>query len=66
MDLLKAIRADNTAAPANTAVIVTSGDYRREDESMALGADHFLLKPYPPNTLSEIITKILSKGAASE
>lgn len=62
LDLLRAIRAGNTNAAEETAVIITSGDYRREDESMNLGANLFLLKPYPPNALSEAITEILTKG----
>lgn len=66
LDLLRAIRAGETNAVAETAVIITSGDVRREKESITLGADLFLLKPYPPNTLSEAITKILSKGANNE
>lgn len=65
LDLLRAIRAGNTDAATETAVIITSGDYRREEESLALGANLFLLKPYPPNTLSEVITNIL-KGDTNE
>ena len=62
LDLLRAIRAGKTNAPAETAVIVTSGDYRLEEESLKSGADLFLLKPYPPNTLSEVIGNILAEG----
>lgn len=66
LDLLRAIRAGKTNAHSDTAVIITSGDYRREEESMTSGANLFLLKPYPPNALSEVITEILSKGALNE
>jgi len=62
LDLLRAIRAGKTKAAAETAVIITSGDYRREEESMQLGADIFLLKPYPPNALSQVITELLATG----
>ncbi len=62
LDLLRAVRAGKTNAPADTAVIITSGDYRREDESKEAGANLFLLKPYPPNALSEVIAEILTKG----
>ncbi|GJM39945.1 MAG: hypothetical protein DHS20C20_02270 [Ardenticatenaceae bacterium] len=62
LDLLRAIRAGKTNAASDTAVIVTSGDYRRENESMQAGANLFLLKPYPPNTLSEVIVEILAQG----
>lgn len=66
LDLLRAIRAGDTNAEADTAVIVTSGDYRREDESMAAGANRFLLKPYPPNSLAEVLTQILAEGDTNE
>ncbi len=66
LDLLRAIRAGETDAAADTAVIITSGDYRQEDESLASGANLFLLKPYPPDTLSATINDVLAKGAAHE
>ncbi len=66
IDLLRAIRAGETNANKGTAVIITSGDYRQEEESLESGANLFLLKPYPPNTLSEVLTKILAKGANNE
>lgn len=66
LDLLRAIRAGETDAKVDTAVIITSGDYRQEDESLASGADLFLLKPYPPDALSATINEVLAKGAAHE
>lgn len=62
LDLLRAVRAGQTNAAEETAVIITSGDYRREAESMDAGANLFLLKPYPPNALSEAIIDILATG----
>ena len=66
LDLLRAIRAGDTKAAIETAVIITSGDYRRKEESMEAGANLFLLKPYPPNTLSETIKKMLAEGGTHE
>jgi DNA-binding response OmpR family regulator len=66
LDLLRAIRAGETKANKGTAVIITSGDYRQEEESLELGANLFLLKPYPPNTLSGVLADILAKGAPNE
>lgn len=66
LDLLRAIRAGETKADSETAVIVTSGDYRQEEEAVESGANLFLLKPYPPNTLSEVLTDLLAKGATNE
>jgi DNA-binding response OmpR family regulator len=66
LDLLRAIRAGETDAKAETAVIITSGDYRQEDESLSSGANLFLLKPYPPDALSTTINEILIKGSTHE
>ncbi len=60
LDLLQAVRNGQTNAPANSAVIITSGDHRRAEEAMHNGANTFLLKPYPPDELSEAITNILN------
>ncbi|MCB8942318.1 MAG: response regulator [Ardenticatenaceae bacterium] len=61
IDLLRHVRAGETAAPTNTIVIMTSGDHRRQSECQSAGADQFLLKPYPPNALSGYINTLLSK-----
>jgi len=66
LDLLRAIRAGETRAKKETAVVITSGDYRQEEESMQSGANLFMLKPYPPNSLSEVLTKLLNEGATNE
>lgn len=62
LKLLEAVRNGETAAPPHTAFIVTSGDYRREEAVLKAGADRFLSKPYPPETLTEEIEKLLNRG----
>ena len=59
LDLLKEIRSGQTAVSEKTAVIMTSGDYRKENEAEEANADLFLLKPYAPNDLSQAIEKLL-------
>ncbi|MCP5096653.1 MAG: response regulator [Chloroflexi bacterium] len=66
IDILREVRNNETNAPANTLVIMTSGDYRLEDETMAAGANQFLLKPYSPTILSDAINQFLSKGGTRE
>jgi DNA-binding response OmpR family regulator len=61
IDLLKDVRAGETDAAADTVVIMTSGDHRRQSECQKAGADQFLLKPYPPSALSGYINNLLSK-----
>ncbi|NIP25099.1 MAG: response regulator [Phycisphaerae bacterium] len=53
IELLREIREGKTAVPADTPVIMTSGDDRRSREAAASGATIFLLKPYPPSRLSD-------------
>ncbi|MCP4357256.1 MAG: response regulator [Chloroflexi bacterium] len=60
LDLLQAVRNGQTNAPADTAIIITSGDHRRKEEALRNGANNFLLKPYSTNKLSEAITNILN------
>jgi DNA-binding response OmpR family regulator len=60
LDLLRDIRQGKTAASSDAIVIMTSGDYRRESESMEAGADHFLLKPYPPDQLSKYLSQLMA------
>lgn len=62
LELLHAVRNGETAASPQTAFIVTSGDYRREEDAIKAGADLFLFKPYPPDTLSKEIEKLLNRG----
>ena len=65
LDLLNAVRSGNTAAEKGTVVIITSGDHRREEEAINAGADCFLLKPYPPDELSNVLKDLLAKGGGS-
>lgn len=60
LDLLRQIRANETEAQANTIVVMTSGDIRREQEALELGANLFLLKPYPPENLSTTLNTLLN------
>lgn len=62
LDLLKQVRQGETAAPSDTVVIMTSGDYRREEESITLGATRFLLKPYAPDVLSTALKELLTSA----
>lgn len=60
LDLLRDIRQGNTPASADSVVIVTSGDYRRETEARAAGANKFMLKPYPADALSQELSRLLA------
>ncbi len=61
LHLLYAIRQGETDAPSDTIVIMTSGDYRRETDALKLGAQKFLLKPYLPNDLTDLLNQLLTQ-----
>ncbi len=62
IDILRAIRKGELNALPSTIVIMTSGDYRLEKETLDAGANQFLLKPYSPNVLSKAIAELLLSG----
>ncbi len=55
VELLRAIRRGETAAPDNVPAILVSGDHRLEQEALAAGANVFLVKPYSPVQLSKMV-----------
>lgn len=59
--LLQAIRAGQTAAPADIPVVITSGDDRRQEEARLAGASDFWLKPYSPSRLSDKLADLISQ-----
>lgn len=61
LDLLQAVRQGETKAPTDTIVIVSSGDHRRQKEALDQGANQFLLKPYPPDELTQLLVSLLRR-----
>ncbi|MGB3715144.1 MAG: response regulator [Candidatus Promineifilaceae bacterium] len=59
VDLLRAIRDGQTPASLDCPVIMTSGDDRRIGEAELAGATKFLLKPFSPSSLSELLNAML-------
>ena len=54
---------DSEYAVSDTLVIMTTGDYRRDKEAREAGADHFMLKPYPPSALAKAIQDLMAGRA---
>ncbi|HET6447223.1 MAG TPA: response regulator [candidate division Zixibacteria bacterium] len=59
IELLQAIRNGSTNAPQDCPVIVTSGDDGRIEEAELAGATTFLLKPFSPSSLSDLLRSVL-------
>jgi len=57
LELLRTLRQDE--ALKNLPVIMTSG-MDLEEQCRAAGADHFLLKPYPPDQLAQLLQRVLA------
>jgi DNA-binding NtrC family response regulator len=55
VELLRAIRNGDTPATLDCPVIMTSGDDRRVREAEQAGATEFLLKPFSPTSLSNLL-----------
>jgi CheY-like chemotaxis protein len=60
IELLRAIRSGRTPAAFDCPVVMTSGDDRRSGEAELAGATRFLLKPFSPNSLSELLHTLMS------
>lgn len=59
VDLLRAIREGETAAPLDVPAILVSGDPRLESGALEAGASFFLVKPYPPSLLTETVHRLV-------
>lgn len=57
--LLQSIRGGQTPAPSDCPVIMTSGDDRRIGEAELAGATRFLLKPFSPSSLSDLLRSMI-------
>ncbi|MCS6909057.1 MAG: response regulator [Anaerolineales bacterium] len=57
MEVLRALR--QTPELTGLPVIMTSG-MDMEEQCKAAGADHFLLKPYPPDALTAMLQRVLA------
>lgn len=60
LGLLQMVRGGETAVSPHTPIIMTSGDDRYADPAHQAGASAFLLKPYPPATLSNTLKAVLA------
>ena len=58
IDILRAVRADSDLNSVH--VVMTSG-MPLEDECIAGGADAFLLKPYMPDDLIQLLRKVVAE-----
>ncbi len=61
LTLLREVRQGKTATDPNSIIIMVSGDHRLEQEAFDAGANHFLLKPYAPAELTQVIQNLLAK-----
>jgi CheY-like chemotaxis protein len=65
-DLVTLIRRGETPAPADTTIVVTSGDRRVHDRVLEAGADRFIQKPYSPSDLSALLQQLIATGKGTE
>ncbi len=59
-DFIRSLRSEPEFA--KTPIVMASG-LNREDEAMAAGADHFLIKPFDPGDLVDILNDLLGQAS---
>lgn len=60
IELLRTIRRGETAARLDAPAILVSGDPRLEPAALEAGADAFLVKPYAPSHLTEMVRELIA------
>jgi two-component system chemotaxis response regulator CheY len=59
LDIIKTLKAENS--PSKIIMVSAVGQQSVVDTGMALGADHYLVKPFTPEQLIQIINTIFEK-----
>lgn len=59
IDFIKGLRAESTFGA--TPIVMASG-LNREDEAIEAGANHFMIKPFDPGDLIDVINDLLSEA----
>lgn len=63
VELLRDIRSHPQATVRNAPIIMVSGDQRLAERVLSEGADRFLLKPYSPSDLANVINELIAAKA---
>jgi two-component system, chemotaxis family, chemotaxis protein CheY len=63
LELIRFIRENERYAKIPVIVISTEGSQRDRERGLALGANNYLVKPFEPTQLQELVSRYLKGGA---
>lgn len=66
LELMGEMKKDGMAKELPVVVISTEGSREKIDRFMALGAAGYITKPFTPETIRDVITRILGEGNYEE
>ncbi|MGI9431435.1 MAG: response regulator [Myxococcota bacterium] len=66
LELVSFVKKNESYASIPLVIISTEGSERDRDKGLGLGADAYLVKPFEPDDLREIVKTLLSRGQADE
>ena len=64
-DLIRALRADSNYKFTPILMLTTEGDSSKKEEGKAAGATGWIVKPFNPEKLIEVVKRVCPNGAAA-
>ena len=61
LELLSFVRRDPRCESVPVVIVSTEGSERDRDKGLELGADAYLVKPFDPDALREVVTDLLAR-----
>jgi two-component system chemotaxis response regulator CheY len=66
LELVSFAKNNNAYRSIPLVIVSTEGAERDRERGLELGADAYLVKPFEPESLREVVVDLLSRGALSE
>jgi len=66
LELVSFVKSNNAYRSIPLIIVSTEGADRDRERGLELGADAYLVKPFEPENLREIVVDLLSRGVPSE
>jgi len=66
LELVSFAKSNNAYRSIPLVIVSTEGAERDRERGLELGADAYLVKPFEPESLREVVVDLLSRGALSE
>ena len=66
LELVSFVKNNDAYRSIPLVIVSTEGAERDRERGLELGADAYLVKPFEPETLREVVVNLLSRGGLSE